>query len=252
MTFYGVIILLAAGFFGGLANSIAGGASLFTFPALLAVGLNPIVANASNAFALLPGNVLGAYGDRAKLPKPDYWFFEGLFVVLIGGGIGALALLVTPQQLFSALVPALIGLASLIFAFSKSIQNFLASLFGGGDSPRLRRILLLPVSIYGGYFGAGVGVMFMAAVGASSIYDLRTANAYKNVLGFVTNFSASLIFVWQGVISWPETFVMLPAVAAGGFAGGQLIQVLPTSIVRTGIIIIGVLMTIIYAYRYWA
>ena len=126
MTFYGVIILLAAGFFGGLANSIAGGASLFTFPALLAVGLNPIVANASNAFALLPGNVLGAYGDRAKLPKPDYWFFEGLFVVLIGGGIGALALLVTPQQLFSALVPALIGLASLIFAFSKSIQNFMA------------------------------------------------------------------------------------------------------------------------------
>ena len=251
MTFYGVIILLMAGFFGGLANSLAGGASLFTFPAFLAVGLNPIVANASNAFALLPGNVLGAYGDRAKLPKFNYWFAEGLVVVFFGGVIGAVALLATPEKLFSALVPALIGLASLIFAFSKPIQKFLASWFGGGDSPRLRSILLAPVSIYGGYFGAGMGVMFMAAIGASSVYDLRTANAYKNILGFVTNFSAALFFMWQGVISWPETFVMLPAVAAGGFAGGRLIQVLPTVYVRFGIIVIGVLMTIIYAYRYW-
>lgn len=252
MTFYGVIILLVAGFFGGLANSLAGGASLFTFPALLAVGLNPIVANASNAFALLPGNVLGAYGDREKLPTRGYWFFEGLVVALIGGVIGAVALLATPEKLFSAMVPILIGLASLIFAFSRPIQKFLASLFGEGDNPRLRRFLFLPTATYGGYFGAGMGVMFLAAIGASSVYDLRTANAYKNILGFVTNFSAAMIFIWQGVISWPETVVMLPAVAVGGFAGGRLIQVLPTQLVRIGIIAIGVLMTVIYAYRYWA
>ena len=97
-----------------------------------------------------------------------------------------------------------------------------------------------------------MGVMFLAAIGASSVYDLRTANAYKNILGFVTNFSAAMIFIWQGVISWPETVVMLPAVAVGGFAGGRLIQVLPTQLVRIGIIAIGVLMTVIYAYRYWA
>ena len=252
MTAISVVLLLIAGFFGGLANSLAGGASLFTFPALLAVGLNPIVANASNAFALLPGNVLGAYGDREKLPKLNYWFFVGLVVALFGGVIGAVALLATPQKLFSTLVPLLIGLASLIFAFSKPIQKFLASLFGGGDSPRLRSVLFAPVSIYGGYFGAGMGVMFMAAIGASSVYELRTANAYKNILGFVTNFSAAMIFIWQGVVSWPETLVMLPAVAAGGFAGGKLIQVLPTEMVRVGIIIIGILMTVIYAYRYWA
>lgn len=251
MTFYGVIILLTAGFFGGLANSLAGGASLFTFPAFLAVGLNPIVANASNAFALLPGNILGAYGDREKLPTRDYWFFDGLVVALIGGVIGAVALLATPEKLFSAMVPALIGLASLIFAFSKPIQKFLAWMFGEGNNPRLRRFLFLPTATYGGYFGAGMGVMFMAAIGASSVYDLRTANAYKNILGFVTNLSAAAIFMWQGVISWPETFVMLPAVAVGGFVGGRLIQVLPTAYVRGGIIVIGVLMTIIYAYRYW-
>ena len=252
MTVQTILILFAAGFFGGLANSIAGGASLITFPALLAIGLPPIVANASNTFALLPANLLGAYGDRAKLPIRENGFRTGLLIALVGGTVGAVLLLVSSDRFFSLIVPALIGGATLIFAFGKRIQSWMAAHLGGSDNPLLRNVLLFPTSIYGGYFGAGMGVMFMAAIGASSVYELRTANAYKNILGFVTNFSAAMIFIWQGVISWPETLVMLPAVAAGGFAGGRLIQVLPTQMVRTGIIIIGILMTVIYAYRYWA
>jgi uncharacterized protein len=251
MTFYGVAILLMAGFFGGLANSIAGGASLVTFPALLAIGLPPITANASNTFALLPANLFGAYGDRAKLPARDGWFWGGLAVALVGGTCGAILLLVSSDRFFSIIVPALIGIATLIFAFGKKIQKWLAGLLGGGDNPLLRNILLIPTSIYGGYFGAGVGVMFMALFGATSSLDGRQANANKNVLGFLTNISAALIFVWQGVIDWPVALVMFPATACGGIIGAQLIKIVPAIFVRATIITIGCVMTIIYAYRYW-
>ncbi len=251
MTFYSVMILVMAGFFGGLANSIAGGASLVTFPALLAIGLPPITANASNTFALLPANLLGAYGDRGKLPKRDVWFWGGLAIALIGGTVGAILLLVSSDRFFSTIVPALIGVATLIFAFGKNIQRGLARVLGGAENPFLRNLLLFPTSIYGGYFGAGVGVMFMALFGATSSLDVREANANKNVLGFLTNIAAAVIFTWQGVIDWPVALTMFPATACGGIAGAQLIKVVPAFYVRVTIITIGCLMTVIYAYRYW-
>ena len=251
MSIYSVFILLAAGFFGGLANSIAGGASLITFPALLAIGLPPIIANASNTFALLPANLLGAYGDRAKVPRRDGWFWAGLLVALIGGLIGAVLLLVSSDRFFSQIVPALIGVATLIFTFGKKIQIGLARWLGGDDNPLLRNVLLFPTSIYGGYFGAGVGVMFMALFGATSSLDVRQANANKNVLGFLTNVAAAVIFVWQDVIDWPVALTMFPATALGGVMGVKLIKVLPAAYVRATIIMIGAVMTIIYAWRYW-
>jgi uncharacterized protein len=252
MTLTTVLVLVTAGFFGGLANSIAGGASLVTFPALLAIGLPPIIANASNTFALLPGNLMGAYGDRTKLPTRDKWFYGGLGVSIIGGTLGAILLLVSSDRLFSQIVPALIGIATLIFAFGKTIQRKLADWLGGGENPMLRNVLLLPTTVYGGYFGAGAGVMYMALFGATSHFDLRQANANKNTIGFLTNVAAAVIFIWQGLISWPQTLVMLPATAVGGFAGARLIKVLPSSLVRSVIIVIGCVMTAIYAYRYWA
>ena len=251
MTFYGIFILLAAGFFGGLANSLAGGASLVTFPALLALGLPPVIANASNTLALLPANFMGAYADRLKLPDRDYWFWLGICVALTGGTIGAVLLLYSSDRFFSVLVPLLIGTATFIFAFGKSIQRTFAHWIGGSENPKLRSVLLLPAAIYGGYFGAGVGVMYMALLGATSSLDLRQANANKNVWGFLSNFSAMIIFVWQGLIDWPVALMMLPATAAGGLVGTRLFQVMPATIVRRVIISIGTLMTGVYAYRYW-
>ena len=251
MTVQTILILFAAGFFGGLANSIAGGASLITFPALLAIGLPPIVANASNTFALLPANLLGAYGDRAKLPIRENGFRTGLLIALVGGTVGAVLLLVSSDRFFSLIVPALIGGATLIFAFGKRIQSWMAAHLGGSDNPLLRNVLLFPTSIYGGYFGAGVGVMFMALFGATSTLDVRQANANKNALGFLTNLSAALIFIWQGVINWPVALTMFPATACGGLVGAKLIKIIPAFYIRATIISIGVVMTAIYAYRYW-
>ena len=159
MNFLQGIILVTAGVFGGIANSIAGGASLFTFPAMLGAGLPAIVANASNTFSLLPANSLAAFMDREKLPPRDVGFWAVAGLAFVGGVVGALLLLFTPARFFTMLVPALIGLATIIFIFSAQIRAGLATLIAGNEHPRLRAVLVFIGAIYAGYFGAGVGVM---------------------------------------------------------------------------------------------
>ncbi len=247
-----LILLIGAGFLGGIANSMAGGASLFTFPALLFAGLPPIVANASNALAVTSSNGVGFLSDLKKLPPATFSFYMSLCVAVVGGALGALLLLVTPEKTFTNSVPALIGIATLLFAFSKIIQKFLTRLLGGGgDHARLRQILLMPVAVYGGYFGAGVGVIILSALSATSTLDLRGLNALKNLFAFLTNASAIVFFIWFGLIDWQHTLVMMIGTLAGGFAGIKMTKMLPPATVRTVIISCGVLMTAIYIYKYW-
>lgn len=252
MTIEIYILLIGAGFLGGIANTMAGGASLFTFPALLFAGLPPIVANASNALAVTSSNFVGVLSDLPKLPPRTFQFWLGLIVAIIGGGLGAILLLVTPEKTFTASVPALIGLATLIFAFSKSIQKFLTDQLGGSsDHVKLRLGLLLPATIYGGYFGAGVGVIIMSVLSATSAWELRRVNAYKNGLSFLANAAAIVFFIWFDLISWQQTLTMMIGTIAGGFTGVKLTKVLNPATVRTAIITAGVLMTAVYVYRYW-
>ncbi len=251
MNFWQVIMLVVAGLFGGMANAMAGGASLFTFPAMLATGLPVITANASNGFSLLPANSLAAYLDREKLPQRDRSFWVVSVTSLLGGVIGAFLLLLTSPKFFALLVPALIGLATLMFIFSAQIRAALSQLIEGHEHPRLRAVLVFVSGIYGGYFGAGLGVVLMAVLSATAGWELRSTNAFKNVLGFLANFAANLIFVWQGVISWPETLTMMVGTAIGGYAGARLIKVLPAVLVRNVISAAGVVMTATYIYRYW-
>jgi len=252
MNIWQVLLLIAAGILGGLANSMAGGASLFTFPALLAVGLSPIVANASNALAVTSSNGVGFLSDLKKLPKADIAFWASLVVAVVGGGLGAVLLLVTPEKTFTQSVPALIGIATLLFAFSKRIQLFLSRVLGGGhDHAKLRQVLLFPVAIYGGYFGAGAGVIILSALSATSSLELRSLNALKNLFAFLTNLTAILFFIHYGLIEWPHTLVMMIGTLAGGFAGIRLTKILPQAVVRNIIIGCGVLMTAIYVWRYW-
>ena len=247
-----VILLLASGFLGGIANSMAGGASLFTFPALLAVGLPPITANASNAMAVTSSNGVGFLSDLQKLPKRDLSFWLSIVVAVIGGGMGAVLLLETPEKTFTNTVPALIGVATLLFAFSKSIQKFLLRLLGGsGEHDRLRQALLFPCAIYGGYFGAGVGVIILSALSATSRMDIRSLNALKNLFAFLTNATAIIFFLWFGLIAWWQTSIMMIGTMAGGLVGIKLTKVLPAQAVRAVIIASGVVMTAIYVWRYW-
>ena len=131
MTIQTLILLIGAGFLGGIANSMAGGASLFTFPALLFAGLPPIVANASNALAVTSSNGVGFLSDLKKLPPASLSLYTSIAVAIVGGALGALLLLVTPEKTFTFSIPALIGLATLLFTFAKPIQKFLISKLGG-------------------------------------------------------------------------------------------------------------------------
>jgi hypothetical protein len=242
-------LLFGAGIAGGTANAIAGGATLLTFPAMLSVGLPPIVANASNSLAVLPGGLVAALAERRKLPGWSRSLALVLVSALLGGAAGGLLLMATPEELFAQLVPALIGLATLIFAFGGSIRRLLRGHEGG--SPRLRAAFVFPATVYGGYFGAGLGVMLMAVMTVTGHEDLRTANALKNLCSTVANVTAVVFFVVNGLISWPESLVMLVGAATGGLLGGRLVAILPAPAVRAAIITIGTLMTIVYAWRTW-
>jgi uncharacterized membrane protein YfcA len=245
-------LLFVAGIAGGVANAIAGGATLITFPAMLAVGLPPVIANASNAVAVTPGHLVAAISDRAKLP-PWRSTIIPLIGSVIGGVAGAVLLLWTSERVFLLLVPALIASATLIFAFARPLQNAIRSVFGEPktDEAPTRPLWLGLVSVYGGYFGAGLGIMLMAVLSITGREQLRTANALKNLFSTGVSLATLIIFWAQGVISWPHTLVMLAGAVIGGFTGGQLIRVLPPKAVRAIIITVGTGMTALYAWRYW-
>ena len=251
MELQSILLLAGAGLLGGAINAVAGGATLFTFPALMAVGLSPIVANASSSIALTPGHLSGVLSERKQLPKFDAQLWQHVAIAIVGGAAGAVLLLATPDKVFTALVPALIGVATLIFAFSKKLQSLIPSTSGSHDKPALRQAILVPTAVYGGYFGAGMGVMLMGVFSMTSDWALRSANAVKNLMGSAANWAAIAIFVVQGVIAWPETLVMLLGAIIGGFAGGKLLSVVPVLWIRRFVIVMGTVMTIIYAWRYW-
>lgn len=247
MDFAIAALLFGAGIAGGVVNAIAGGATLITFPAMIAAGLPPVIANASNALAVTPGHLFAALADRRRLPARDRPFALTIVAAVLGGAIGAILLLVTPEKLFVLFVPALIALATIIFAFGRYLQTMLVRAHTGRHTSA-RAALMLPVTVYGGYFGAGLGVMLLAVLSITGREDVRAANALKTS---VTSLATIAIFIAQGVIRWPETLVMLAGAVAGGILGGRLIAILPAGVVRTIVIALGIAMTLIYAWRYW-
>ncbi len=251
MTVETVLMLLAAGLLGGIANAMAGGATLITFPAMMAAGLPAISANASNTVAVVFGNVMGAWAERRLVPRFDGAMLVACAAAIAGGAAGAVLLLNTPERVFVLVVPALIGIATVIFAFSKPIQQWIGELFGA-NSGGLRAALVFPATIYGGYFGAGLGVILMSVLSATSVWELRSVNAVKNILGVLANAAAIAIFLIRDVVSWPETLTMMSACIVGGFLGGKALAVISAAMMRIAIIVIGCAMTLFYAWRYWA
>lgn len=245
-------ILLAAGVLGGIINAVAGGATLITFPAMLAVGLPPVAANASNAVAIAPGHLIAAVADRKRLPAFDRALAASLFLCLIGGAIGALILLALPDRLFILPVPALIGFATLLFAFAPRIAAWAERRRAGAAASRLGGLAgLAAASVYGGFFGAGLGVILTAVLSISGPTDLRKVQVLKNLLASAVTLVAVTIFIIQGMVRWRETLPMLFGALIGGYAGGHLVRILPSWIVRLIVIASGVVMTVAYARRYW-
>jgi uncharacterized membrane protein YfcA len=250
------VMLFGAGLAGGVVTAIVGGASLITFPALLAAGLPPIVANASNTVAMTPGNLMAGLADLDRRPRWDRSLLA-LLLVCVGGSVaGAFLLLITPEKAFTAVVPLLIGFATVLFAQSGRIRQWILSrprAVGGGQAaaPGSRALWFVPVAIYGGYFGAGMSVMLLALLSVTRGDDLRATNVLKNLLSGLTGVVAVIVFVAQGMVAWPLTLVMMAGALVGGFLGGRLVRVLPAGAVRVIVIAAGAVLTLAYAWRYW-
>ncbi|MBB3558992.1 hypothetical protein FHX06_000289 [Rhizobium sp. BK512] len=248
-----VLLLFLSGVAGGVINALAGGATLLTFPAMLAAGLPPITANASNAVAIVPGHLLAVLADRGKVLPLDAKLWSSVLVCLLGGAIGALLLLALPERLFVLPVPALIGIATLLFLFSPRIAAWAEARRGdAGPSRGLGLSVLGLSSIYGGFFGAGLGVILTAVLSIADPDDIRRVKALKNLLATSVSMAAVVIFIAERAVRWPETLTMLSGALLGGYLGGTLVRVLPAIVVRWFVIVTGAAMTIVYAVKYWS
>jgi len=240
-----MLLLLAAGLIGGIVNALAGGATLITFPAMLAAGLPPVIANASNAVAVAPGHLIAALVDRGQLPAPDRRLVLAMVVAAVGGAAGGALLLALPDHLFLLPVPALIGGSTLLFAVGPWLQARAGRWRGG------RLLPLGLASIYGGFFGAGLGIILTMVLSLDPQAGIRAVKALKNLLATCVSLAAIVLFVARGAVAWPETLVMLAGALAGGYAGGHLIRVLPARLVRVGVIAVGTVLSVVYALRIW-
>lgn len=248
------LMLVAAGIIGGAISALVGGAAIVTFPALIAAGLSPVVATATNLVALTPGNFLAALYDRTQLPPLDRAFAGLVAWSLLGAAIGAVLLLLTPERMFAVLLPALLGFATVLFAYAGRISAWLqarAAAQGAGAQRRHSVAAMLPVSIYGGYFGAGVGVLLLGVLSVGTGGDYRSANVIKNLVTSLNSMVAASIFIWQGIVSWPATVAMMAGALLGAYIGARIAQVVPREVMRVVVVAMGALLTAAFAWRYW-
>jgi uncharacterized membrane protein YfcA len=256
MTLFDTLLLVGAGLIGGTISAVIGGAAIVTFPALLATGLSPVSAAACNLTAMVPCNFIAAVADHTQLPRFDRPFVVLLVTSSIGASFGAVLLLVTPERTFAFLVPLLLGFATVLFGYSARISAWLRTRVAeiAKRDPHASShsvAALVPVSVYGGYFGAGVGVMLLAVLSVGTGGDYRAANVMKNLVTSLNSVVAALLFIVQGIVVWPQTLAMMAGAFAGGVLGSWLARSLPRELMRVLIVVVGVVLTAVFANRYW-
>lgn len=258
MTPADIVLISAGGFAAGAVNAVAGGGTFFSFPALLAVGLPPVVANASNSVALWPGSLAGAWAYRQELAAYKRYLLPMGAASLLGGIVGGLLLLAAGDARFSALIPWLLAFATALFAFSPQLSAVLkrhrparpvrADGDYGSGTPAGWFVQLM-VSIYGGFFGAGMGILTMASLAMGGHEDVQHINALKNLLSAVNYSVTAMTFIIAGAISWPQTLVMLLAASAGGYAGARVARRIRGPWLRRMVIAVGSALTLYYFYK---
>jgi uncharacterized membrane protein YfcA len=231
-------LLVVAGVASGAVNAVAGGGSLLLFPALLAVGFPPLAANVTNSVIQCPGYVGLALGSRRELRGQQDRVLSTAGVAMAGSLVGSLLLLVLPAEVFDAVVPALVALASVLLG----VQPWLARWTGEPhpDAPDRRAILLPAVflaAIYGGYFGGALGVILIAVLALTAHGDLRRLNAVKGV------------FAIGAPVDWPAVALLAPTTLVGGFLGAKLAGRLPAPVLRGAVVVVGLAVSIYLLVR---
>jgi uncharacterized membrane protein YfcA len=258
--------LIAAGAGAGVMNALAGGGTLLTFPALLFLGLDPIGANATSTVALLPGAAASLFGYRREVRPYRSWLAVLALPSLIGGALGSLLLLRTPARSFAALAPFLVLFATALFL----VQGVLArrrteraarrgesaeSLPGDARSLPSRALAIavlaqLGIAIYGGYFGAGIGILMLAVLGFLGLDDIHAMNGLKNVFGFAINAVAAGIFLARGSVDLPIALVTMVGAIAGGYGGARLARIIGREAARKAVVAIGILVALLLFERH--
>ncbi len=243
------LIIFIAAVIAGAINAIAGGGTLISFPALLWIGRDPIVANATNAVAMWPGSLAAAYGYRRELATAKRWLLLLIIPSLAGGGLGAWLLLRTPSSLFERIVPFLILGATLLLAAQELITKRLGLIAHSHENPGagwMTFVLVFQflVGLYGGYFGAGMGILMLAALGLIGLTDLHQMNGVKNILAVCINGIAAIYFAFSRSVNWHDVLIMTVGTIAGGLLGARLARHFGRKFVRRAVVTIGVVMTI--------
>jgi uncharacterized membrane protein YfcA len=242
-----IALLSLSGFFAGMVNAIAGGGTFLTFGALTLVGLPPISANATSSITQFPGYVTSTLAYSSDLKR--IWRSALLMGVVsaIGASVGALILLALSNPSFRAMVPWLLLAATALFAAGPWLKPKREAVTTTPEKATpFALVLQLLTSIYGGFFGAGMGVMMLATLGLTQSGDYHRLNALKNLFSSIIAAVAIIVFVSGGVVAWPEAVVMIPAVALGGYAGVWMARRVSQAVVRLVVIGIGLLLAIYY------
>ncbi|MDB4885350.1 MAG: hypothetical protein JWN79_788 [Gemmatimonadetes bacterium] len=241
-----LIVAAVAALVAGAVNSVAGGGTLLTFPSLIAGGLTPLAANATSTVALLPGALSSMLGYRDELAGGRRWAVALALPSLLGGGLGAVLLLHTPGAVFDRVVPWLVLGATTLFLLQRPLlRRIRGDALRADDEMDHRRLtpaLLagqLGVGVYGGYFGAGVGILMLAALGFMGFTNIHRMNGLKNWGGFCMNLVAAGIFAFSGIVDWPVAATMAVASIAGGYMGSRLAQRVPQGAVRGFVAVVG-------------
>ncbi|MFC3532606.1 sulfite exporter TauE/SafE family protein [Vogesella facilis] len=249
MTLLVALALFAAAFVAGALNAMAGGGTLVTFPALVAAGLPPIIANATSAVSQWPGYVASSLTFRRELAGARA--LPSMSVAsLLGGLVGGGLVTVVSPRLFDALVPWLILLATAMFAFSSTLTRWMSQ--HAANVGRSTTALLLgqfAVSIYGGFFGGGMGIMMLALYSLFALDTLTRMNALKTWLSVLISGVAVLAFIAAGIVNWPAALVMLAGTIAGGVAGARLARRLPALWLKRVVVALGSLLTLAFFWK---
>lgn len=245
-------LLAVAAVLGGALNSVAGGGSFLTFPALVFVGVPAVPANATSTVALWPGSLAAAFAYRRELRQVRQWLIGLGSVSVIGGLFGAVLLLRTPNPVFMRLLPALMFVAALLFTLGGRLTERLrTSNIPGGRATALvlGGLVQFVIAAYGGYFGGGIGIMMLAAFSAMGMRDIHVMNSLKSLLATLINLVAIAVFVVKGAIVVQPALVMIAAGTAGGYFGASTARRLDPAWVRRFVLLVAWAMTAYFAWR---
>jgi uncharacterized membrane protein YfcA len=246
-----LFLLFVAGLLGGMLNSVAGGGTFITFPALLFVGLPPVSANATNTFAVSSGYISGAWAFRKELQADKYELLKIIITGLLGGIGGAYLLLQTPEQVFRQAIPWLLLFATVLFIYAEKINRIFSQIekkhrHASVAGKWLSLLMLLLVCGYGGFFNAGLGIVILSYLSLAGHSNINKMNGFKLLVSSVVSLIAVLIFVIDDIIAWYEGSIVLIGSLLGGYIAACYSRNISQKLVRQFVIVISVLITAYY------